>query len=175
VDGGKHYIWCDDHCNHHCSGKSLKICIVFFKQLMNISSFAARKMYSVSRQTRSFIAQSAWLWKQGLLPRLLSLAYMHGAEMFWIVEPILRCSCCDSQLRLHLSVVLCWYRGFSVGKMYSNSLLASLNSRAPLFQPGSTDVVPRNCWACDNITSNLQNWTGPWVVVWHHKMPSLLI
>ncbi|KAL9712297.1 hypothetical protein Ac2012v2_003531 [Leucoagaricus gongylophorus] len=48
--------------------------------------------------------------------------------------------------------------GFPVSKLYSNSLLASLNARAPVFQMGFNDVMTSGTsfWNADSPSTNIQ-------------------
>lgn len=48
--------------------------------------------------------------------------------------------------------------GFPVSKLYSNSLLASLNARAPIFQMGFDDVMTSGTsfWNADSLSTNIQ-------------------
>lgn len=105
-----------------------------------ISSFAvARKICSATRRIRWFIAQSAWLSKQGLSLQLWPSPISSCSWMLMLLHGTLCCSYA-TPAPLFLSE-WCSSRGLLIGKPYSNSLLASLNSRAPIFQIRGTDVV----------------------------------
>ena len=61
-------------------------------------------------------------------------------------------------LLLSLSLADSLSRGFPVSKLYSNSLLASLNARAPVFQMGFDDVMTSGTsfWNADSLSTNIQ-------------------
>lgn len=109
---------------------------------------------------RLFIAQSAWPSKRELSPQLWSFSCMRSPEMLQSVELIFCCSySISSALFLSLSTMLFVPRGYPLSKLYSNSLLASLNARAPIFQLRLNDTVtsgtlPWNAESTSNMKAN---------------------